>query len=59
VRKLAGHLDIDPTAVYQWIRGCTSPRPETAIVILMLLKDERQLKLKDVYEHRAIVRDQI
>jgi hypothetical protein len=40
VALLAQQLQVEPAAIYQWIRGHTSPRPPTARAIV---------KLADVY----------
>lgn len=53
VAKLARDLEVDPTAIYQWIRGSVSPRPDKAMTIVVLVG---RLKLEDIYQHRLTVR---
>lgn len=52
VAKLARDLNVDPTAIYQWVRGSTGPRPDKAMTIVVLVG---RLKLEDVYQHRLTV----
>lgn len=53
VARLADDLQVDPTAIYQWIRGSVSPRPDKALVIVKLLA--RRLRLEEIYQHRLTV----
>jgi hypothetical protein len=51
--KLAEDLQVVRTAVYHWIEGTTSPRPDKAIQIVEIAKSARfQLTLVDIYAHR-------
>jgi transposase-like protein len=52
VAKLARDLEVEQTAIYQWIRGSTSPRPEKAMTIILLLRPVGRLRLEDIYHHR-------
>jgi len=52
VARLARTLEIDPAAIYQWIRGSVSPRPANARIIVALAHN---LTLEDIYRHREIV----
>jgi hypothetical protein len=56
VAKLARDLDVDPTAIYQWVRGSVSPRPDKAMLIVVLLKPVGRLRLDDIYKHRLTVK---
>jgi len=53
ISRLAGDLDVDKDAIYQWIIGRTAPRPKHAAKIIGLM---RGLSLEHIYEHRLIVR---
>jgi DNA-binding XRE family transcriptional regulator len=55
VAKLAKDLEVDPTAIYQWVRGSVSPRPDKAMLIVVLLKQVGRLRLDDIYQHRLTV----
>ena len=55
VAKLARDLEVDPTAIYQWVRGSVSPRPDKAMLIVVLLKPVGRLRLDDIYKHRLTV----
>ena|ERR1700687_5666453 len=55
VAKLARDLEVDPTAIYQWIRGSVSPRPDKAMTIVVLLQPVGRLRLEDIYQHRLTV----
>jgi len=55
VAKLARDLEVDPTAIYQWVRGSVSPRPDKAMLIVVLLQPVGRLRLEDIYQHRLTV----
>lgn len=55
VAKLARDLEVDPTAIYQWVRGSVSPRPDKAMLIVVLLQPVGRLRLEDIYQHRLRV----
>lgn len=55
VAKLARDLEVDPTAIYQWVRGSVSPRPDKAMLIVVLLQPVGRLRLEDIYKHRLTV----
>jgi DNA-binding XRE family transcriptional regulator len=59
VAKLARDLQVDPTAIYQWVRGSVSPRPDRAMTIIILLQPLGRLKLEDIYRHRFAVQREI
>jgi DNA-binding XRE family transcriptional regulator len=52
VAKMARELQVDPTAIYQWIRGKVSPRPDKARAIIQLLMPLGRLRLEDIYDQR-------
>jgi hypothetical protein len=56
VAKLARDLQIEQTAIYQWVWGETSPRHEKVLLILSLLKPVGKIKIEDIYQHRLIVK---
>jgi transposase-like protein len=47
--RLARDLEVDPAAVYQWVRGATSPRLTSARRIMAL---SHELSLEDIYQQR-------
>jgi hypothetical protein len=52
VVRMATELDIHPTAVYQWIRGSSRPKPEHAAIIKSFARKRRtRLTLDDIYGH--------
>lgn len=55
VANLARALQIDPCAVYQWIRGNVSPRPALAIQLVDILSEVGHIRLEDIYAHRSQV----
>lgn len=55
VARLAHDLEVDPTAIYQWVRGSVSPRPDKAMLIVVLLQPVGRLRLEDIYRHRLTV----
>jgi DNA-binding XRE family transcriptional regulator len=54
VARLARDLEVNPTAVYQWVRGSVSPRPDKAIIIIALVRPLGRLRLEDVYDQRRV-----
>ena len=52
VNRMARDLEVDPTSIYQWVRGYTSPRPERAVAIIALLLPLGRLRLEDIYQQR-------
>ena len=52
VARLARDLQVDPTAIYQWVRGNVSPRPDKAITIIELVRPLGRLRLEDIYKQR-------
>jgi hypothetical protein len=47
---LAQHLDIHASAIYQWIRGATAPRPAYAAIIQRLARERGlRLTLDEIY----------
>jgi hypothetical protein len=49
---LAARLHVDPSAVYHWIAGSTSPHPSNALAIQRLAKRRHiTLSLDKIYEH--------
>jgi hypothetical protein len=55
VARLAHDLEVDPAAIYQWVRGSVSPRPDKAMLIVVLLQPVGRLRLEDIYSHRLTV----
>jgi DNA-binding XRE family transcriptional regulator len=55
VANLARELQVDQTAIYQWIRGSVAPRPEKAMLLVQLLRSVGRLTLEDVYRHQFFV----
>ena len=57
--ELAHQLNIDPQAIYHWIRGQTSPRPHLARTIVSLASSTAvSLTLEDIYAQRDLHVDQ-
>jgi hypothetical protein len=57
VERLALQLDVRPSAIYQWIRGSTSPRPAHATILQRLARERRvRLTFDEIYRHRSVVR---
>jgi hypothetical protein len=55
--RLAGALDVHSSAIYHWIRGVTTPRPDRAAIILRLAHDSGvTLTFDDVYGHVSELR---
>ena len=53
VARLARDMDITQFAIYQWVRGLTTPRPANAVIIIVLLRQVGDLTLEDIYQHRT------
>ncbi len=54
VAHLATELEIQPGAIYQWIRGITAPRPAYAAAIRDLAHGSGfRLSLDEIYGHRS------
>lgn len=52
VEELADRMDVDPTAIYHWLSGSTSPHPANAFKIQMLAKErDITLSLDEIYQH--------
>jgi hypothetical protein len=50
--RLAGALDVHSSAIYHWIRGVTTPRPDRAAIIQRLAQESGfTLTFDDVYGH--------
>jgi transcriptional regulator with XRE-family HTH domain len=59
VEALAHRLDVNPSAVYHWLRGSTSPHPANAIKIQTLAKQRGvALSLDEIYQHFREVRSE-
>lgn len=52
VEALAVRLDVNPSAIYHWLRGSTSPHPANAIKIQTLARHRGvALSLDEIYQH--------
>lgn len=52
VEELARRLDVNPSAVYHWLSGSSSPHPANAIKIQTLAKQRGvSLSLDEIYQH--------
>lgn len=52
VEALARRLAVNPSAIYHWLRGSTSPHPANAIKIQTLAKQRGvTLSLDEIYQH--------
>ncbi|MBZ5700293.1 MAG: helix-turn-helix domain-containing protein [Acidobacteriia bacterium] len=59
VEQLASRLGVNPSAVYHWMRGSTSPHPANAQAIQRLAKRRGvALSLDDIYQHFRDVRSE-
>jgi hypothetical protein len=59
INELAQRLSVDPTAIYHWLRGSTSPHPANAIKIQKLAKQRGVvLSLDEIYQHFREVRSE-
>jgi hypothetical protein len=57
VESLAMKLQIRPSAIYQWIRGSTAPRPIHAEIMKQLARERgSRLTMDEIYEHTRLVR---
>jgi hypothetical protein len=56
IAKLAVDLNVDSKAIYQWLQGIASPRPEKAMRMIVLVRSVGRLELEDIYQHRFITR---
>lgn len=54
VARMARALEVDPTAIYQWVRGSVSPRPSKAILVISLVRPLGRLRLEEIYAQRAL-----
>ena len=59
VEELARRLGVNPSAIYHWLRGSTSPHPANAIRIQTLAKQRGvALTLDEIYQHfREVLSD--
>jgi hypothetical protein len=54
VERLARGLEIDPSAIYHWIRGATAPRRVHAAIIQRLAREAGvKLTLDQIYQHSS------
>ena len=54
VHRLATELEIGDGAVYQWVRGFTSPRPAYAAAVRDIAQESGfELTLDEIYGHRS------
>jgi hypothetical protein len=52
VEELARRLAVNPSAIYHWLRGSTSPHPANALKIQVLARRRGiTLTLDDIYQH--------
>ena len=52
VEDLARRLAVNPSAIYHWLRGSTSPHPANALKIQHLAKQRGvSLSLDEIYQH--------
>jgi transcriptional regulator with XRE-family HTH domain len=59
VEELARRLAVNPSAIYHWLRGSTSPHPANAIKIQRLAKRRGiALSLDEIYQHFREVRSE-
>jgi hypothetical protein len=57
VERLAAQLDLNPSAIYHWIRGATAPRVPHAEIIQHLACGRRsRLTMDDIHGHARAVR---
>jgi transcriptional regulator with XRE-family HTH domain len=55
VEHLANEMNIAPSAVYQWVRGKTSPHPAKAVVIQRIAKRcGVSLSLDEIYKQHFL-----
>jgi len=59
VENLAQRLAVNPSAIYHWLAGSTSPHPANAIKIQKLAKRRGvALSLDEIYQHFRDVRSE-
>ena len=59
VEDLARRLDVNPSAIYHWLRGKTIPDPKNAVKVQKLAKRRRvELSLDEIYQHSREVRSE-
>lgn len=52
VDSLAKQLDVQPSAIYHWLRGATTPRPVHAEIIQRLARERgARLTMDQIYGH--------
>jgi hypothetical protein len=57
VESLAAKLDVRPSAIYQWVRGATTPRPAHAAILQRLAREHgSRLTMDEIYGHSRAVR---
>jgi len=57
VARMAAQLQIDESAIYHWLRGVTRPKPEFAVIIQRIAREEgSSLTLDDIYGHARKLR---
>ena len=57
VDSLAKQLDVQPSAIYHWLRGATTPRPVHAEIIQRLARElGTRLTFDQIYGHSRAVR---
>lgn len=59
VEDLARRLDVNPSAIYHWLRGKTIPDPKNALKVQKLAKRRGiELSLNEIYEPSREVRSE-
>jgi DNA-binding transcriptional regulator YdaS (Cro superfamily) len=59
VENLAHRIAVHPSAIYQWLRGATSPHPANAIKIQKLAGERGvHLSLDEIYQHFREIRSE-
>lgn len=59
IEKLARRLRIEPSAIYHWMSGRTSPHPSKAITLQGIAKRRGiSLSLDEIYQHFRDVRSE-
>ena len=57
VESLAKQLDVDPSAIYHWVRAVVRPKPEHAATIQRLAREGGiRLSLDSIYGHSSDLR---
>src|SRR5258708_6552487 len=54
VARMSKDLQVDPSVIYQWIRGAVRPRPDKAFAIIMLVRPLGRLRLEEIYDQREV-----